>query len=134
MVLADCIAHSTADARIDAQICFYPDPDESVGHSKSHVGWAKAPEDWAHSRTLARGRRCAGAGNMVKLRAAIQPMVNRSYLAGAGGFRKFALHSVLEPDCGGTAETCLESPAEKHHRHSQARHEAGRFWSRNRGH
>ena len=26
-----------------------------VDHANSHVGWAKAPEDWTHSRTLARG-------------------------------------------------------------------------------
>ena len=69
-----------------------------VDHSNSHVGWAKAPEDWTHSRTLARDRRRVGEGFVAGFRTAagcqpaIQPITNRRYLAGAGGFLKFVSH------------------------------------------
>ena len=69
-----------------------------VDHSNSHIGWAKAPEDWTHSRTLARDRRRVGEGFVAGFRTAagcqpaIQPITNRRYLAGAGGFLKFGSH------------------------------------------
>jgi len=69
-----------------------------VDHSNSHVGWAKAPEDWTHSRTLARDRRRVGEGFVAGFRTAagcqpaIQPITTRRYLAGAGGFLKFVSH------------------------------------------
>ena len=52
---------------------------------RSNGSWAKAPEGWAHSRTLSRGRRIAGAGNLAGLgmaagcQPAIQPIANRRY-------------------------------------------------------
>ena len=54
---------------------------------RSDGGWAKAPEGWAHSRTLSRGRKIAGARNLAGLgmaagcQPAIQPIANRRYLA-----------------------------------------------------
>ena len=52
---------------------------------RSDGGWAKAPEGWAHSRTLSRGRKIAGARNLAGLgmaagcQPAIQPIANRRY-------------------------------------------------------
>ena len=69
-----------------------------VDHSNSHVGWAKAPADWTHSRTPARDPRRVGEGFVAGFRTAagcqpaIQPITNRRYLAGAGGFLKFGSH------------------------------------------
>ena len=37
---------------------------------KSNGGQATAPEDWTHSRTLARGRRRAGDGSVAGFRTA----------------------------------------------------------------
>ena len=71
-----------------------------VDHSNSHVGWAKAPADWTHSRTLARDRRRVGEGFVAGFRTAaggqpaIQPITNRRYLAGAGGLLKFVSHPL----------------------------------------
>jgi len=59
---------------------------------------AKAPEDWAHSRTLARERMQASAGSMARLRMAagcqpaIPPINNRRH--GVGGLRLLPANSM----------------------------------------